>query len=56
MACPPEDCGGLGGYYNLLDIIENPEDEEHEEMMEWLGGEFDPEKFDLENINKMLKK
>ncbi|OGV99380.1 MAG: hypothetical protein A2Z59_03005 [Nitrospinae bacterium RIFCSPLOWO2_02_39_17] len=56
MACPPEDCGGLGGYYNLLDIIKNPEHEEHEEMMEWLGGEFNPGEFDLESINKILKK
>lgn len=56
MACPPEDCGGLGGYYNLLAIIKNPEDEEYEEMMEWLGHEFNPEEFDLEKINKLLKR
>lgn len=54
-ACPPEDCGGLRGYYELLDIIGNPEHEEYEEMMEWLGGEFNPEEFDLERINRNLK-
>lgn len=50
-ACPPEDCGGFGGYERLLEIIADPDDEEHKERMEWLeecGYEnFDPEKFDL---------
>ena len=35
-ACPPEDCGGIWGYENLLEIIKDPEHEEHEEMMQWL--------------------
>jgi hypothetical protein len=54
-ACPPEDCGGVWGYADLLETIQNPESEEYEEMMEWLGGEFDPEAFDLEAINQSLK-
>jgi tetratricopeptide (TPR) repeat protein len=41
-ACPPEDCGGIWGYSDLLKIIRNPAHEEYEEMMEWLGGVFDP--------------
>jgi hypothetical protein len=45
-ACPPEDCGGIWGYENLLSVIKNPNDAEYEEMMEWLDDEFDPEKFD----------
>lgn len=49
-ACPPEDCGGVWGYEQLLGIISNPEHEEHETMMEWLGGEFDPENFDAESV------
>ena len=49
-ACPPEDCGGIGGYYNLLEIIKNPEHTEYEEMMEWLGGNFDPEHFDAKEV------
>ena len=49
-ACPPEDCGGIWGYAELLEIIKNPEHEEHEEMLEWLGGEFDPEHFDREEV------
>ena len=31
----------------FLEIINNPEHEEYEEMLEWLGGKFDPEHFDL---------
>ena len=50
-ACPPEDCGGIWGYEELLEIIKNPEHEEHEEMLEWLGGEFDPEDFDVEEVS-----
>jgi hypothetical protein len=53
-ACPPEDCGGVSGYARLLDIIRNPEDEEYEETMMWLGGSFDPEAFDLDEVNARL--
>ena len=53
--CPPEDCGGIGGYIELLRTISNPKHEDYKSMMEWLGGEFDPEYFDIDNINKQLK-
>jgi hypothetical protein len=56
LACPPEDCGGIGGYANLLQIIGNPEHEERESMMEWLGDEFDPNAFDIGRVNRHLKK
>jgi hypothetical protein len=49
-ACPPEDCGSIPGYEHLLEIIEDPHHEEHEEMMEWLGGGFDPEHFDAKEV------
>ena len=45
-ACPPEDCGGIWGYHDLLEIISDPAHEEYEELMEWLGGGYDPEAFD----------
>src|SRR5260370_6034266 len=51
-ACPPEDCGGVGGFYNLLDIIGDPNHEEHEEMLEWVGDDFDPDAFSLDYINR----
>ncbi len=53
-ACPPEDCGGAWGYGDFLNAIQNPSHESHEEMLEWIGGEFDPEKFDLAAVNKEL--
>jgi hypothetical protein len=53
-ACPPEDCGGVWGYAELLRIIKDPTHPEHEERMEWLGGGFDPKTFDLDAINRRL--
>lgn len=44
-ACPPEDCGGPWGYMELLEVLANPEGEEYEEMLEWVGEDFDPERF-----------
>lgn len=44
-ACPPEDCGGPWGYEDLLNIIGDPNHEEHQNMMEWLGDEFHAEMF-----------
>lgn len=48
--CPPEDCGGFPGYENFLKIISNPEHEEYVEMLNWIGGKFDPEYFDRKDI------
>ena len=53
-ACPPEDVGGIGGYYYFLEAIQDPDHEEHEEYLEWVGGEFDLEAFDLEEVNQAL--
>lgn len=55
-ACPPEDCGGSWGYAELLEIIQKPKHKEYKSMMEWLGGKFDPEAFDIEKANKHLQK
>ena len=44
-ACPPEDCGGIPGYHHVLEVLANPDDDEHEEMLEWLGGKYDPQAF-----------
>jgi len=54
LQCPPEDCGSIPGYYNLLEVIRDPTHEEHEEMMDWLGGEFDPEAFSVDDVNQRL--
>jgi len=53
-ACPPEDVGGIWGYYDFLEAIRDPKHEEHEDYLEWIGGEFDPEAFDLEAVNAEL--
>jgi len=52
-ACPPEDCGGLWGFYQRLAALNDPDDEYHEETMEWMG-EFDPEAFDRARVNAAL--
>jgi hypothetical protein len=51
-ACPPEDVGGLWGYYAWLEALADPDSEEHEEALEALGEEFDPKALDLEAINR----
>ncbi|MGH6920708.1 MAG: plasmid pRiA4b ORF-3 family protein [Geminicoccaceae bacterium] len=50
-ACPPEDCGGVHGYLRLLEVLADPTDEEHAELKEWAGDDFDPERFDADTIN-----
>lgn len=53
-ACPPEDCGGTWGYDELLEVLGDPQHEEHESMKEWLGRPFDPEAFDCDKVNECL--
>lgn len=59
-ACPPEDCGGLCGYQELLAILADPQDEEHAARLEWLGLDtaagFDPAYFDLSYANESLSR
>jgi ribosomal protein S15P/S13E len=54
-ACPPEDCGGIGGYAEFLEAISDPKHPEHRDMKEWIGGKFDPDKFSVDNMNRELK-
>jgi len=53
-ACPPEDCGGIGGFYSLLESLQNPRHPQHEELLEWVGEDYDPKKFSIEAINQVL--
>jgi hypothetical protein len=53
-ACPPEDCGGVPGYWRLLEAIRDPSHPDAEELREWLGGGFDPEAFDPTAVNARL--
>ncbi len=54
MACPPEDCGGIWGYQELVENLKMKGTDEYEELVEWLGGEFDPNEFDMAKINEMI--
>ena len=54
-ACPPEDCGGIWGYYDLIAILSDPNHPEHEERKEWIGGGIDPAEFELDEVNARLK-
>lgn len=54
FACPPDDCGGLWGYYEKLEILKNPKHDDYEDTIEWMGDDFDPEHFNLEAINAEL--
>jgi hypothetical protein len=56
MNCPPEDCGGIWGYEGMLEVLKNPDNEEYEDYIEWLGEEFDPEYFDEKEVNILLKR
>ena len=53
-ACPPEDCGGPPGYEELRRVISNPRHRDYRRMMVWLGGQLDPEAFDLQAVNDEL--
>lgn len=49
-SCPPEDSGGVWGYEELLEIMNDPDHEEHEERMKWVGDYFEPEKFNSSSV------
>ena len=55
-ACPPDDCGGIWGYPDFIQAIEDSDHERHEELPEWIGGSFDPEAFDPAAATKAMKK
>ncbi len=59
-ACPPEDCGGIPGFEDLLEIIKDSKNKEYQDTMEWLGGSylpgyFEPSKVKFDNPTKRLK-
>ncbi len=54
MACPPDDCGGIDGYYHLLDALADPAHPDHDHLTNWIGDGFDPCAFDLEAVNRRL--
>jgi hypothetical protein len=55
-ACPPEDCGGIGGFEQLLDAVNNPNHADHADYLQWVGPSFDPEQFSLAVTNAALQR
>lgn len=55
LNCPPEDCGGINGFYDMLKILQNKKHPEYKETRTWVGKKYDPESFDLVKVNKQLK-
>ena len=53
-ACPPEDCGGVGGYEELVAGVRRPQSAAAREFRDWLGHVYDPEELDLSAINVRL--
>lgn len=49
-ACPPEDCGGVGGYEDFMAVMHDPTHEEYESTLRWRGSRFDPERFDAKAV------
>lgn len=54
-SAPPEDCGGPTGYEHLLDALSDPDDPEHDDMVEIYGDVFHPEEFDRRRVNAVLE-
>ena len=52
--CPPEDCGGVEGYEEFLEAIRRRHHPLHHAMLEWVGGRFDPDTFNLDEVNREL--
>ncbi len=55
-SCPPEDCGGVPGYEEILKALKNPKKKKYKGIIEWVGCDYDPDYLDIPEINERLKK
>ncbi len=59
-SAPMEDCGGIMGYYYILDVLKDPKNKEYESIKEWMGfeleEEWDAKEGELEAINYNFKR
>ena len=55
LNCPPEDCGGIYGFNNMMQILKDEKHPNHEGIKEWIGENYNPDFFDLETVNEFLK-
>jgi hypothetical protein len=56
LRCPPEDVGGVPGFYAFLEAINDRKHPDHEHWIDWYGGAFDPKAIDLDSIQKHLSR
>lgn len=54
MACPPDDCGGIHGYYYYLDVLKDKKHPEYKEIKNWMPRGFKTDSFDIQKINTKL--
>ncbi len=54
-ACPPEDVGGVWGYFDFLEAMKDPSHPSHESYKEWVDGSFDPSEYEMDVVNKLLR-
>lgn len=54
-ATPPDDCGGIYGYYDFVAAVSDPAHPEHADMSQWIGRPWDTAAFDLDAVNYRLK-
>jgi hypothetical protein len=50
---PPEDCGGIPGFYAQLEALADPNHPDHDDAKEWFG-DFDPNRFDDQPVKDRL--
>lgn len=55
LNCPPEDCGGIQGFYHTLDVIRDKNHPEYKDTRQWVGKKYNPDLFEKEKINRKLK-
>lgn len=53
-ACPPEDVGGAPGYHHMLKVLANPAHPEYRDYCQFVPDDFEPDWFDLDDVNDML--
>ncbi|HKB57598.1 MAG TPA: plasmid pRiA4b ORF-3 family protein [Lacunisphaera sp.] len=54
-ACPPEDCGSVPGYEELVEALPNPKHPQHKHWREWIG-DYDPGRFEVDEVNRLLRR
>lgn len=52
--CPPEDCGGVDGYYEVSDALNNPSDPQNKEILKWLKKIHYSNEYDIEYVNEAM--